>query len=149
MNERQLVLVVEDTDEDFELLKIAMRRAKVTMRVERAKDGQEAIDYLHGTGKFTDREAFPFPGALFLDLKLPKLSGLEVLAWIKGHPECKVVPVGVLTSSALDLDVTRAYQLGANCYLVKPNTLDSLVSMVERVFSFWTMCTLPPLPKNC
>jgi CheY-like chemotaxis protein len=149
MKERQLVLVVEDTEEDFELLKIAIRRAKVTTRVELVRDGQEAIDYLCGAGKYADRGAYPFPGVLFLDLKLPRVNGFEVLKWLKEHEQCKVVPVMVLTSSELDQDVDYAYRLGANCYMVKPNTLDKLVAMVDQAFNFWWMCALPPLPVKC
>jgi CheY-like chemotaxis protein len=149
MNDRKLVLVVEDSEEDFELLKIAIRKGKVSTRIEWVKDGQEAIDYLRGSGKYGNREAYPFPGMLFLDIKLPKLNGFDVLKWLKEHEECKVIPVMVLTSSAMENDVMRAYQLGTNCYMVKPNTLDTLVEMVDLSFRFWGMCALPLLPDKC
>jgi CheY-like chemotaxis protein len=149
MNNRQLVLVVEDTESDFELLQIAIRKANVTARIELAKDGEEAIKYLRGDGVFANRELYPFPGVLFLDLKMLKVDGFEVLQWLKGHEKCKVVPVMVLTSSAMERDIARAYELGANCYMVKPGELESLIGLVDLAFRFWGTCALPQVPESC
>ena len=91
----------------------------------------------------------PSPGALFLDLKLPNLNGFDVLQWLKEHEECKVIPVMVLTGSAIEQDVTRAYQLGANSYMVKPGTLDELVELLDVAFRFWWMCEIPPPREKC
>jgi len=144
-----LILVVEDTEEDVELLKIALRKTQSKNPIQVAHDGQEAIDYLCGSGKFADRQTYPFPGVIFLDLKLPRLDGLEVLKWLKEHDQCKVMPVMVLTSSALPSDVKSAYQLGANCYMVKPGGLEELKNLVELTFRFWSMCLIPTLPNKC
>src|SRR4051812_17821715 len=150
MQTGRLILVVEDTEEDIELLRIVLRKTQIKNPIQVARDGQEAIDYLCGNGKFADRQTYPFPGVMFLDLKLPKLDGLEVLKWLKEHEQCKIMPVMVLTSSSLPSDVNSAYQLGANCYMVKPGGLDDLKSMVELTFRFWSMCLVPTFPdKRC
>jgi two-component system response regulator len=149
MNRGHVVLVVDDTETDFELTKIAIRKANVTARIELARDGAEAIKYLRGDGVFANRELYPFPNVLFLDLKMPKVDGFEVLQWLKEHEECKVVPVMVLTSSAMERDVARAYKLGANCYMVKPGDLESLISLVDLAFRFWGTCALPQVPERC
>jgi CheY-like chemotaxis protein len=149
MKERKLVLVVEDTEGDFELLKIAIRKANVTTRIEWVRDGEEAINYLRGQGLYANRELYPFPGVLFLDLKMPKVDGFEVLRWLKEQEQCKVVPVMVLTSSAMEEDIARAYQLGANSYMVKPGDLESLIRLVDLAFRFWDTCALPLVPGEC
>jgi CheY-like chemotaxis protein len=149
MDNERLILIVEDTPEDFELLKIAIRKSGKTNPIQIVSDGREAIDYLCGSGKYADRELYPFPGVLFLDLKLPRMDGFDVLKWLKDHEHCKTVPVMVLTSSALERDVTLAYQLGANCYMVKPQRLDDLVRMVDLTFRFWSLCALPTFPVKC
>jgi CheY-like chemotaxis protein len=149
MKENQLVLVVEDTENDYELLQIAIRKANVSARIQLARDGAEAIKYLRGDGVFANRELYPFPGVLFLDLKMPKLNGFDVLQWLKEHKECKVVPVMVLTSSAMEKDVARAYELGANCYMVKPGDFESLIRLVDLAFRFWGTCVLPQVPERC
>jgi two-component system response regulator len=80
---------------------------------------------------------------------MPRMGGLDVLEWLKTHESCRVIPVMVLTSSAQEQDITRAYQLGANSYMVKPNNLTGLVDLVKLAFRFWTACNLPAVPKNC
>ncbi|HTG42920.1 MAG TPA: response regulator [Verrucomicrobiae bacterium] len=98
MDKHRLILIVEDTDEDAELLKIAIRKNGSPNPIHVVQDGREAIDYLCGAGKYSDRQTYPFPGVLFLDLKLPRLNGFDVLRWLKDHEKCKVIPVMVLTS---------------------------------------------------
>ena len=149
MDTKRVILIVEDSEDDITLLKAAIRRARVPNPIQVAPDGQEAIDYLEGNGRYEDRLAFPFPGTIFLDLKLPKLNGFDVLQWLKDHEECKVIPVMILTSSGIERDVTRAYQMGANSYMVKPASLQDLTELVDLAFRFWTMCEIPPLPKKC
>src|SRR4051794_32200066 len=149
MDSKRLILIVEDDEDDVILLREAIRKAQVRNPIQVLMDGEEAIDYLSGNGRFGDRIEYPFPGALFLDLKLPKMSGFEVLRWLKEHEECKVIPVMVLTASDLERDVTRAYQMSANSYMVKPSGLDQLTDMVKQAFGFWSMCEIPPLPKTC
>jgi CheY-like chemotaxis protein len=149
MDTKRLILIVEDNEDDITLLKAAIRNAKVPNPIKVVRDGVEAIKYLEGDGPYEDRLSYPFPGALFLDLKLPKLNGFDVLQWLKEHEECKVIPVMVLTSSALERDVTKAYQMGANSFMVKPGSLGGLTELVDLAFRFWSMCEIPPLPKKC
>jgi len=149
MDTKRLILIVEDDKDDIDLLTAAIRRANVPNPVKVVADGEEAIKYLEGDGLFEDRIAYPFPGTLFLDLKLPKLNGFDVLQWLKEHEECKVIPVMVLTASAIERDVTRAYQMGANSFMVKPSSLGRLTELVDLAFRFWSMCEIPPLPKKC
>ncbi|MDB6029922.1 MAG: chemotaxis protein CheY [Verrucomicrobiales bacterium] len=149
MNKKRPILIVEDCEEDIDLLEIAIRKAKITAQTQVVRNGQEAIDYLHGLGKFSDRQSYPFPGVIFLDLKMPRLNGFDVLEDLKGHEHCKIVPVMLLTASALDEDVIRAYQLGANCYMQKPATLEELVALVDLAFRFWGACVLPPVLPGC
>ena len=149
MDTKRVILIVEDSEDDIELLKAAIRQAKVKNPIQVVADGVEAIEYLQGDGRFEDRITYPFPGALFLDLKLPRLNGFDVLEWLKEHEECKVIPVMVLTASAMEQDVTKAYQMGANSYMVKPSSIEGLRDLVDLAFRFWTMCEIPPLPKKC
>src|SRR5439155_21926607 len=95
--------------------------------VQSVTDGDEALDYLEGKPPFSDRELYPVPRLVLLDLKMPRVSGFEVLSWVRADPALQVMPVVVLSSSSHDVDVRRAYQLGANSYVVKPVAFDSLV----------------------
>jgi CheY-like chemotaxis protein len=140
---------VEDQPADVRLLQLALEEEGIENPNRVVNNGQEAIDYLCATGKYEDRQAFPFPGVIFLDLQLPMVPGFEVLQWLKEHEACKVIPVMVLTSSGLEQDITRAYQLGASCYVTKPGTFAELRQMVRLSFSFWSMCKIPPLPTKC
>jgi CheY-like chemotaxis protein len=149
MNTGRSILIVEDTPDDVVLLKAAIRRAKLTNPIQVVTDGEAAVQYLCGKGCFADRAAYPVPGAILLDLKLPKLNGFDVLQWLKEHEEYRVIPVMVLSASEIERDVARAYQLGANCYLVKPGTLTELVELMELAFRFWTRCAVPPVPEPC
>jgi CheY-like chemotaxis protein len=149
MDTKRVILIVEDSEDDITLLKAAIRQVKVPNPIQVVADGVEAIDYLEGNGRFEDRITYPFPGVLFLDLKLPKLNGFDVLQWLKEHEECKVIPVMVLTASRMEKDVTKAYQMGANSFMVKPSSLEELRVLVDLAFRFWSMCEIPPLPKKC
>jgi CheY-like chemotaxis protein len=102
-----------------------------------AENGQEAIDYLSGISPFDDRATHPFPSLVLLDLKLPMKHGLEVLAWIKQQPFCRGIIVIILTSSSEDNDVYRAYDLGANAFLVKPASAEKLTEIVRALDVFW------------
>jgi CheY-like chemotaxis protein len=143
------ILIAEDNDNELALLKHALTKNHLNNPIQVCRDGQETIDYLCGEGRFKDRLNYPFPGVLFLDLKMPKRSGLEVLEWIKAHPECSVGPVMVLTNSRLEDDIKRAYQLGANAYMVKPAKLSELAEIIETACKFWTFCERPKAPEDC
>src|SRR5437899_12415537 len=119
------ILQVEDDPNDVFLFQYAMRKAGVTNPIQVASDGQEAIDYLKGVGKFVDREKYPLPCLVLLDLKLPYVMGLDVLKWIRAQPG-PVLPVIMLTASAEETDVATAYRLGANAFLTKPSQASKL-----------------------
>ena len=139
----KLILQVEDDPNDVVLLEHAMKEAQVENPIQVATDGQQAIDYLKGTGKFTDREKFPLPYVVLLDLNLPYVMGLEVLRWIRQQPGAGLIVI-LLTASAADTDVATAYRLGANAFLTKPSQASKLVEMVKAIKDFWlTHNTLP------
>jgi len=130
------ILQVEDDPNDVFLLKHAMKKAGMANPMQLASDGQEAIDYLSGAGKFADREQYPLPGLVLLDLKLPFVMGLDVLKWIR--KQITVAPVVIiLTASAEDEDIASAYRLGANAFLTKPSEASKLLDMVKAIKDFW------------
>jgi CheY-like chemotaxis protein len=125
------ILLVEDNKDDVFLMKRALRSARLMNPVIVAETGAEAMDYLSGAGRFADRETYPIPGVVFLDLKLPFLYGHEVLAWIRKQRELESLVVIVLTSSNEASDLSRCYSLGANSYLVKPPTVEQLEALAK------------------
>ncbi len=132
------ILHVEDDPNDVLLLQRAFKKAGgVAPTVSVVNDGEEAVAYLSGTGRFDDREAHPLPSLILLDLKIPLKSGLEVLAWIRGQPSIRRLPVIVFSSSKQMADINRAYDLGANSYLVKPVVFDELLEMVKILHAYW------------
>jgi CheY-like chemotaxis protein len=131
------VLLVEDDENDVFFMERAFREAGIVTPLYVASDGREAIDYLSGKGKYTDRAKWPLPCLVLLDLKLPYVLGLDVLKWLRSHPEFKSIVVVVLTSSKQDSDIERAYALGANSYLVKPPDVQQLVGMVKKIKEYW------------
>jgi CheY-like chemotaxis protein len=137
INSAAAILLVEDNEDDVFLLKRALTAAGVANPVCVARDGEEAVEYLAGEGRFGDRAAFPLPQLVFLDLKLPLRSGHEVLAWIRERSVFDSMIVVVLTSSAEASDVRRAYNLGANSYLVKPLTTQQLVNLAAALDWDW------------
>ena len=131
------ILLVEDSADDVFLMRRALQRAKVVNPLYVVEDGREATDYLSGTGKFADRDAYPMPVIVFLDIKLPYMSGQEVLAWIRRQKELESLIVIMLTSSDEPTDLARCYSLGANSYLVKPPTSEQLESMAKAYKWYW------------
>ncbi|HLX67988.1 MAG TPA: response regulator [Verrucomicrobiae bacterium] len=137
------ILLVEDDENDAELVQLAFQKNSISNPVQRAKDGLEAVAYLNGEGAYADRQAHPFPEVLIVDLKMPRMSGLELLAWIREHPEYRVIPTIIMTASRLDADIEKAYALGANTYMVKPATLDELAKMVKLAHEYWAASVKP------
>jgi CheY-like chemotaxis protein len=131
------ILLVEDNPDDVLLTRRAVRKAGLQASLAVACDGDEAVAYLDGSGAYEDRQAFPLPSLILLDLKLPRRSGLEVLHWIRARPAFATTPVVVLTSSAQDEDIRQAYQRGANSYLQKPIALNELVRMLTVLGLYW------------
>jgi CheY-like chemotaxis protein len=133
------ILYVEDEDTDVMLLQHVLAKAGISNPLQTVKDGKAAKDYLAGDGRFADRNAYPLPGVVLLDLNLPYWSGFEVLEWIRQQPQLRRLPVLVFTSSSRPDDIARAYDAGANAYLVKPNALAELASLVLALRDFWLL----------
>lgn len=131
MNNHRPVLLVEDDENDVFFMRRAWKKSGVEAPLQIVRDGQEAIDYLGGTGPFADRAQYPLPAFVFLDLKLPYIGGLDVLAWIRSQPHIEQLPVVVLTSSSEDRDRKRAAELDARAYLVKPPTPEMIRELVQ------------------
>src|SRR6266487_3652096 len=131
------ILLVEDEENDVFFLKYAFKEVGILNPLQVAQDGQEAIDYLSGNGGYADRERFPLPCLTLLDLKLPRVMGLEVLKWMREQPGLKNLPVIILTSSRLGPDIERAYELKANAYLVKPSSPPELRKIATGIKEFW------------
>jgi CheY-like chemotaxis protein len=138
------ILLVEDSDEDAELTMRALRKHNLTNRLLRVTDGAEAVDLLFGTGPHAASGRSPAPRVILLDLKLPKLDGMDVLRRLKADPMLKFVPVVVLTSSKEDRDLEQAYQLGVNSYIVKPVNFDKFVQAVEQLGLYWALLNERP-----
>jgi CheY-like chemotaxis protein len=140
------VLLVEDEDDDIFFVQKAFEKAGIKDRLYVAMDGQQAIDYLSGQGQYSDRAAFPLPSLVILDLKLPKVWGMDVLKWIRSNPALRALPVVVFTGSDDALDAQRAFRLGANSYFQKPPDLERLYDLVPNLCDFWLKWNrLPPL----
>jgi len=137
------ILQVDDDPNDAILLRHAMKKKGIANPIQVASDGQQAIDYLKGAGKFADRAEFPLPSLVLLDLKLPYVMGLDVLRWIRQQPGMPLVVV-VLTASGEDVDVATAYRLGANAFLTKPSEASKLEDMVEAIKDFWLTHNILP-----
>ncbi len=138
------VLLVEDDPNDIVLTRRAFRKAELPEPIAIVEDGKQAVAYLGATGEFADRRAHPLPDLVLLDLKLPRMTGLEVLAWLRQQPSLQRLPVVVLTSSREISDVNRAYELGANSYLGKPVTFDSLARIVSDLDRYWGELNVGP-----
>jgi len=138
------VLVAEDDLGDTLLLQRAFTKAGVRVPVCFAQDGQEVLDYLQGKPPFENPILHPLPTLLLLDLKLPRLDGFEVLKWLRAQPGLKHIVVVVFSSSVYPEDISRAYALGANSYVVKPHDPDELVRTVDRLQRYWLNINTPP-----
>ena len=143
--ERYLILLVEDDPNDIILIKRAFEKANITNPLQVIEDGEEAISYLTGKGRYGNRVKYPLPMLLLLDLKLPRKSGHEVLEWLHKQPMLKRLTVVVLTSSQQSSDINKAYDLGTNSYLVKPVTFDALVEMVKTLNFYWVTLNEKPI----
>jgi len=146
MKEQRLILLVEDNDDDVELTLRALRRNRVANRVDVVRDGAEALDYLFATGTYAKRDARDIPQLVLLDLKLPKVGGLEVLERLRGDPRTKRLPVVILTSSNVESDLARSYDLGANSYIRKPVDFTQFMEAVNQLGLYWLVLNeAPPL----
>jgi CheY-like chemotaxis protein len=136
-------LVAEDDDADFMLLERALTHADTHIRVRRARDGVEAMEYMKGDGAFANRMKFPQPDLVLLDLKMPRMSGFDFLTWIHENPGYAVIPTIVMSNSQLLDDVQRAYRLGANTYFLKPSSFEELSELCEMIGHYWARAVIP------
>ena len=137
------ILLVEDNPNDAELTMEALAGHNLANGVVWVKDGEEALDYLHCRGKYADGDCSEL-SVILLDLKLPKVDGLEVLRAVKSDPRLRTIPVVILTSSREEQDVVRSYELGVNAYVVKPVEFDKFLKAVRDLGLFWTLLNEPP-----
>jgi CheY-like chemotaxis protein len=137
------ILLVEDNPEDLELTQRALRKANLANRIEVARDGAEALDYIFCEGPHQGRHIEDTPRVILLDLKLPKVDGLEVLRRIKGDPRTCDIPVVVLTSSKEQNDVVESYELRANSYIVKPVNFERFIEAVQQLGMYWLLLNQP------
>ncbi|MDB9529113.1 response regulator [Oscillatoria sp. CS-180] len=131
------ILLVEDDPNDILFIQRAFRQTNAIITLYSVKDGDAAVDYLTGVGEYSDRDRYPIPALVLLDLKLPRRSGTEVLEWIRKKSDMKRMPVVILTSSSERPDVDLSYDLGVNSYLVKPVSFDALSRMVGILDAYW------------
>ena len=141
------ILLVEDNPQDVELSLRALAKHNLANNVFVARDGQEALDFLFGTGEKGQRKVADTPKVILLDLKLPKIDGFEVLRRIKSDQRTKIIPVVVLTSSKEDRDIVESYRLGVNSYMVKPIDFDQFIECVSELGLYWLVCNTPPFPR--
>jgi CheY-like chemotaxis protein len=135
---KQTILIAEDDDNDFWFFELAFKKTAGSMSLVRVNDGVEAIDYLSRERDDADRRKRPNPDLIVLDLNMPRMDGFDVLEWLQKHPQLRSMPAIVLSSSEEEADIERAFQLGANSYLVKPREYDrytSLVQMIKRILA--------------
>ena len=141
------ILLVEDNPDDEELTLRALSRNNISNQVVVVRDGQEAVDWLEGTGPHAGRDPDDIPALILLDLKLPKIDGLDVLRRLRANPRTALVPVVILTSSKEDRDRASGYQSGANSYVQKPVDFTSFVDAVRQLGMYWLMLNEPPPPN--
>jgi two-component system response regulator len=143
-HEETEILLVEDNPSDLELALRVFRKHRIASRIEVARDGEEALDFLFGEGAHDGRGTIRIPKVILLDLKLPKISGLEVLRRIKADPRTRLIPIVVLTSSREEKDLLESYQLGVNSYIVKPVDFNQFNDCLRDIGMYWLLSNAPP-----
>jgi two-component system response regulator len=141
------ILLVEDNPADVELTLHALRHNNVANRIEVSRDGEEALDFLFCRGKHSGRSANQTPKLVLLDLKLPKVDGIEVLRQLKANPKTKSIPIAVLTTSKERKDLAQCYELGVNSYIQKPVDFDKFREVVKQFALYWLVINTPPPPQ--
>jgi CheY-like chemotaxis protein len=145
MNERHPILLVDDSETDRILARVAFKKAKAECALQEVRNGEEAIAYLKGEGPYADRNIYPLPIVMLLDLNMSQKDGFDVLAWVRAQPGLKRLMVVILTASARSEDVRRAFDLGASSFMVKPSNLDTLASMMRCLCEWVEINQFPPL----
>ena len=145
--EHKKILLVEDNPDDQELIRMAFEDSHVANELVVLGDGAQALDYLFSTGKYADRDVSDKPQVILLDLKLPKVNGLEVLERLRADPRTQVIPVVILTSSSEEEDIVASYKLGANSYVRKPVDFNRFAEAIQRLGCYWLVLNHKP-PEN-
>jgi CheY-like chemotaxis protein len=144
MKRERTVLLVDDDENDLIFLQRSFQQAQIHVPVQTVRDGQQAIDYLSGTGPFANRSQYEMPRLMILDQQMPRKTGLEVLHWLKEQPELVRLPVIMFSSSAYPPEVKEAYQYGANAFVTKPSSTAQRMEFVQIVKVFWLTLNEPP-----
>jgi CheY-like chemotaxis protein len=147
--ENHAILLVEDNDDDVELARRAFEKTRIATRIHVARDGQEALDYLFANGVHASRDPLLAPLVVLLDLKLPKVSGLEVLRRLRADKRTKLLPVVILTTSDEEQDILDGYSLGANSYVRKPVDFAEFVEAARQIGSYWLLLNQQPPAGVC
>jgi CheY-like chemotaxis protein len=144
MSDHEVILLVEDNESDIALVRRAFSKSKVPNPLQVVRSGEEALEYLKGSDRYANRYEYPLPDLILLDLNLPGMDGVEVLRWIRQQPGLKPLRVVVLSSSEAQADATKAYQDGANSFLVKPLDFDELVNVTRAIQGYWLLASRTP-----
>ncbi len=147
MNHKAVIMLVEDNEMDVVLTLDAFKEARLINPIQVARTGEDALEYLGGIGNYQNRTLYPLPELILLDLKLPGVSGLDLLKQIKTNPDLKRIPVIILTSSAEEGDRSLGYDLGANSYLVKPISFEGFLEVVGKIKEYWLTLNIGPPQK--
>jgi CheY-like chemotaxis protein len=148
VNENQTILLVDDSLNDLMLLRVAFQKAEFKHQLQIVHNGEEAIAYLQGDGAYSDRNQYPLPAVMLLDLNMPMKNGFDVLAWVRAQPALKRLSIIILTASVRMEDVERAFDLGASSYLVKPSKIDELIDMIRCLHDWLEINHFPPLNET-
>jgi two-component system response regulator len=142
------VLLVEDNIHDAEMTIRALKKVNLSNNLVHVKDGEEALDFIFARGKFAGRETVNRPRVILLDIKMPKVDGIEVLRQLKSSENSKTIPVVIMTSSKEEQDIISSYQLGVNSYVVKPVDFEGFAKAVSELGLYWLLTNQPPVPLN-
>jgi two-component system response regulator len=141
------ILLVEDNMSDAELVIRALRKVRLANNVVHLKDGAEALEFLFGKGEYTERDVKNVPKVILLDIKMPRVDGIEVLRQLKDNADTRMIPVVIMTSSKEENDIIASYKLGVNSFVVKPVDFDSFAKAVSELGLYWVLTNQPPLLK--
>lgn len=135
-----LILHADDDENDVIFLNYAFKQANIPTRLLSVSDGQQVVDYLSGQGNYANRAQHPFPALVLLDLKMPRMNGLQTLSWIRARPAFQPLIVILFTASANQTDIEQAYRLGANSFIIKPAGMDRLTDLMKALYAYWFGC---------
>jgi len=145
INEKRTLLLADDSENDLLLMRMAFKKVEADIALQEVHDGEEAIAYLQGASPYSDRNRFPLPTVMLMDLNMPKKNGFDVLTWVRAQPGLKRLSIIVMTASTRTEDIERAFELGTNAFLVKPGNLDALVTMLRCLWDWIRISRFAPL----